>query len=145
MMSYPVTPTSSVDGFQVSCTAKPEVAVATTPAGTEGGVVSPIGPSRLVPKAASSKATSYTRPAWVSPIWSWPTGARPVSMAVLERSAMRMLSSHTSTTPVAPAVVSALRWSSRACQPGFTTVALIVLTPVVSSWKASCPVASWKT
>ena len=68
-----------------------------------------------------------------------------MSIAVLDRSATRTLSSHTSTTPVAPAVVSAFRWSSSECHPGFTTVALSVVAPVVSSWKASWPVASWNT
>ena len=132
-----MTPTLSVDGAHESWTAKPDVAWAASPVGTVGATVSVLGPSRLVPKAASSRTTSHA-PVAVSPICTWPMAAAVTAVEALDRPAIRTPSSQTSTVLAAPLRP---RCSSSECQPEPTTVVLDVLTAVASSWKPRKPPA----
>ena len=117
----------SVDASQVSWTEKDDVAVPLRLPGTLGGVVSPPGPSRLVPKAASSKTTSQV-PFDVSPICSVPIGAVPRFAPLKVRSGTAAPSSHTSTTPLLME-----RWSSSTCQaPCEGVTGLVVEVPAAS-------------
>ena len=117
----------SVDASQVSWTEKDDVAVPLRLPGTLGGVVSPPGPSRLVPKAASSKKTSQV-PIAVSPICRVPMGAAPRFAPLNVRSETAAPSSHTSTTPLLMD-----RWSSSTCQaPCEGVTALVVDVPDAS-------------
>ena len=120
-----MTPVSSVAPDQSTCTEKADVVVAVTDVGAVGAVTSPEGPILLVPKAASSKATSQV-PLAVSPICSRPTGELPTSIASLDRSGTRTPSSHTSTEPSPPATGLTARCISTVCQPGPGDVELTV-------------------
>ena len=132
-----MTPTLSEEATHESCTAKGEVADGARPVGADGGVLSVLGPRRVVPKAASSRTTSQV-PVAGSPTCSWPMAVAVTAVDAFESPETRTPSSQISTVLAAP-----LRpmWSSSECQPEPTTAVLDVLTAVASSWKPRNPPA----
>ena len=118
-------------GFHPSPTANGESGDPVSPVGAVGGTVSPDGPRRPVPKAASSTTTSQVPVVAVSPTCSWPMEAADVVVAP-ERVPTGVPSSHTSTSEAAPARVM---WSSTACQPAATRTPEVVLVLAASLWK----------
>ena len=112
------------------------MAVALRFEGMVGGDASLVGPSRLVPNAASSTMTSQV-PVAVSPICRTPMPATVPRSTVLEVSSVTGVpSSQTSTLLLAPLTS---RWSSRTCHPVTGTTELVVPVGCASLRKPSFP------